>query len=82
MVLHTLVVSPRIKGVGYGTKFVAFYEQYALDHGCRYLRMDTNEKNQAARSLYRKLGYTEVGVVPTVFNGIEGVQLVCLEKKL
>lgn len=82
MVLHTLVVSPGRKGSGLGTKFVAFYEQYALDHGCKYLRMDTNEKNQAARSLYRKLGYTEVGVVPTVFNGIEGVQLVCLEKKL
>lgn len=82
MVLHTLVVSPSVRGAGYGTKFVTFYEQYALKHGCRYLRMDTNEKNQAARSLYKKLGYTEAGVVPTVFNGIKGVQLVCLEKKL
>lgn len=82
MVLHTLVVSPSVKGAGYGTKFVSFYEQYALEHGCRYLRMDTNAKNQAARSLYKKLGYREAGVVPTVFNGIEGVQLVCLEKKL
>ena len=81
-VLHTLVVSPSVKGAGYGTKFVSFYEQYALEHGCRYLRMDTNAKNQAARSLYKKLGYREAGVVPTVFNGIEGVQLVCLEKKL
>lgn len=26
--------------------------------------------------------YAEVGIVPCVFNGIEGVQLVCLEKKL
>lgn len=82
MVLHTLVVSPSVKGAGYGTKFVSFYEQYALEHGCRYLRMDTNAKNQAARSLYKKLGYREASVVPTVFNGIEGVQLVCLEKKL
>lgn len=82
MVLHTLVVSPSVRSAGYGTKFVTFYEQYALKHGCRYLRMDTNEKNQAARSLYKKLGYTEAGVVPTVFNGIKGVQLVCLEKKL
>lgn len=82
MVLHTLVVSPSVKGAGYGTKFVSFYEQYALEHGCQYLRMDTNAKNQAARSLYKKLGYREAGVVPTVFNGIEGVQLVCLEKKL
>lgn len=82
MVLHTLVVSPSCKGRGYGTSFVSFYEQYALEHGSPYLRMDTNEKNQAARALYRRLGYTEVSILPCVFNGIKGVQLVLLEKKV
>lgn len=82
MVLHTLVVDPNCGGKGYGTKFVAFYEQYALTQGCPYLRMDTNERNTAARALYKKLGYTEVGIVPCQFNGIPGVNLVCLEKKL
>lgn len=82
MVLHTLVVSPFAKGKGYGTKFVEFYEKYALEHGCHYLRMDTNEKNKNARRLYKKLGYKEVSIVPSFFNGIEGVQLVCLEKKI
>ena len=32
--------------------------------------------------MYRKLGYREVGQVPTVFNGIDGVMLVLLEKSL
>ncbi|MDO4315700.1 MAG: GNAT family N-acetyltransferase [Oscillospiraceae bacterium] len=82
MVLHTLVVSPEAGGAGYGTRFVDFYEQYALAHGCRYLRMDTNEKNVRARALYKRLGYAEAGVVPTVFNGIRDVRLVCLEKKV
>lgn len=82
MVLHTLVVSPKIKGKGYGTAFVDFYEKYSRENGCPYLRMDTNEKNSAARSLYKKLGYKEVSVVPCVFNGIDGVRLVCLEKNL
>ncbi len=82
MVLHTLVVEPKTAGKGYGKKFIKFYEAYALDHGCRYLRMDTNELNQAARSLYRKLGYQEIGIVPCVFNGIPNVRLVCLEKYL
>jgi len=82
MVLHTLVVSPSAGNRGYGRNFVEFYERYALAHGCRYLRMDTNAKNQRARALYRRLGYREAGIVPTVFNGIEGVQLVCLEKRL
>ena len=82
MVLHTLVVSPAVKGRGYGTEFVKFYEDFALENGCRFLRMDTNARNTAARSLYAKLGYTEVGIVDSVFNGIPGVKLVCLEKTL
>ena len=52
MVLHTLVVDPQVKGKGWGSRFVAFYEDYARDHGCRDLRMDTNERNAAARRLY------------------------------
>ena len=82
MVLHTLVVSPKEKGKGYGTCFVKFYEDMARREGCRYLRMDTNAKNTVARALYQKLGYREVSVVPCVFNGIPSVSLVCLEKIL
>ena len=82
MVLHTLVVSPSSKQQGIGTKMVAFYEQYARDNNCTELRMDTNAKNTVARKLYKKLGYKEVSIVPCVFNGIPGVQLLCLEKTL
>lgn len=82
MVLHTLVIDPDAAGQGYGKQFVAFYENYARENGCFCLRMDTNSRNQRARVLYRKLGYREAGVVPCVFNGIEGVGLVLLEKRL
>ncbi|MBQ9105718.1 MAG: GNAT family N-acetyltransferase [Mailhella sp.] len=82
LVLHTLVVDPEYAGHGIGTRFVAFYEDCASRMGCPYLRMDTNARNAVARALYRKLGYTEVSMVPCVFNGIEGVNLVCLEKTL
>lgn len=82
MVMHTLVVRPDLAGFGYGPKFVAFYEQYALEQGCPFLRIDTNARNVRARRLYEKLGYKEIGIVPCVFNGIPGVQLVCIEKRL
>ena len=82
MVLHTLVISPRAFGKGLGKVFVKFYENYALSQNCPYLRMDTNAKNLRARAMYQKLGYKEIGIVPCVFNGIEGVQLVLLEKRL
>ena len=82
MVMHTLVVEPAFAGKGCGTEFIKFYEDYSKEHGCPYLRIDTNERNTAARRLYKYLGYKEVGIIPCVFNGIEGVGLVCLEKKL
>lgn len=80
LVLHTLVVDPTVKGKGYGTAFVAFYEQLGRDTGHPCLRIDTNARNTPARALYAKLGYTEAGIVAGTFNGIPGVQLVCLEK--
>lgn len=82
LVLHSLVVDPLAGGRGYGRAFVAFYEDYARAHHCPALRMDTNVKNARARRLYQHLGYEEIGVVSCVFNGIPGVQLVCLEKYL
>ena len=82
MVLHTLVIDPDTAGRGLGKQFVAFYEDYAGENGCKVLRMDTNSRNAGARAMYAKLGYREAGIVPCVFNGIEGVGLVLLEKVL
>lgn len=81
-VLHTLTVDPALAGQGLGSAFVEFYEKTAREKGCTCLRMDTNERNAAARRLYAHLGYREAGIVPCCFNGIEGVRLVCLEKLL
>ena len=78
----TLVISPSDSGRGLGTEFVRFYESYARDHRCPILRIDTNARNTAARAMYRRLGYTEAAIVPTVFNGIPDVKLVLLEKRL
>ena len=82
MVLHTLVSDPDAAGRGFGKQFVAFYEDYAIQNGCKVLRMDTNSRNLRARAMYAKLGYREAGIVPCVFNGIAGVGLVLLEKML
>ena len=82
MVLHTLVIDPDTAGRGFGKQFVAFYEDYARKSGCKVLRMDTNSRSARARAMYGRLGYREAGIVPCVFNGIEGVELVLLEKSL
>lgn len=82
MVLHTLVVDPKYYGQKIGPKFVEFYEDYARQAGCTVLRIDTNKINSRARKMYAGLGYREAAILPCEFNGIPGVELVCLEKKL
>lgn len=82
MSCHTLVVSPKANGMGYGTRFVKFFEDYALENGCPYLRIDTNARNIRARALYARLGYKESGIINCVFCGIPNVGLVCMEKAL
>lgn len=81
-VLHTLVVEPSANGRGYARAFLEFYENYALERGCHVLRIDTNERNAAARAMYAKHGWRESGTVPCTFNGLPGVHMVCLEKKI
>ncbi len=81
-VLHTLVIHPAAKGRGLGRAFVAFYEDHARARNCPELRMDTNARNSIARAFYKGLGYREIAVVPTTFNGIPGIDLVLLEKNL
>ena len=82
LVLHTLVILPQFSNNGLGTEFIRFYEQYAVEYHCNELRIDTNAINLTARRMYQKLGYKEIAVVPTEFNGIPDVNLVLLEKWL
>ena len=82
MVMHTLAIDPAFRGMGLGKAFEQFYCQYALENGCRYLRIDTNVRNTAARWFYRGRGYREIAVRPCLFNGLPDVELVLLEKKL
>lgn len=82
MVLHTLVIMPAVHDRGYGNAFVEFYENYAKEHDCPILRIDTNERNVRARRFYQKRGYQEAGIVRTSFNGLQDIGLVLLEKKI
>ena len=81
-VLHTMMISPSEFGKGHAAAFLAFYEQYALEHGCPELRIDTSEINTPARAMYRKHGYKEIGIARSELRGIPDVSLVMLEKYL
>ena len=80
LVLHTLTVDPALSRRGYARQFLQFYEDLARERGCIALRIDTNARNAVARGMYAAQGYVESGIIPCVFNGIPGVELVCMEK--
>ncbi len=82
LVLHTLVISPKASGKGLGKKFIDFYNRLAKERNCKSLRIDTNENNTAARKFYTKLGFSEVGIAPCNFNGLNGINLVLLEREV
>ena len=82
LVMHTLVVDPEVQGNSVGRRMLEYYEGYAESLGCKFLRIDTNERNGIARAFYVKCGYKEVGIVLGEFNGMPGVPQVCREKKI
>ena len=81
-VIHTMMISPAEFGKGHAKAFLAFYERYALEHGCIELRIDTSEINAPARAMYRKHGFHEIGMATADLNGVPDVRLVMLEKYL
>lgn len=82
LVLHSLVVDPRLMRRGYATAFINFFEKMGKDTGCERLRLDTQMIDVPARNLYKKLGYTEADYVLCQFKGITDIDLVLIEKVL
>ena len=72
----SLSISPAFSGKGYGKDFVHFYEDYALAHGCNLLRIDTNVINTPAISLYKSLGYIDVGTLSCTYNDLENIEII------
>ena len=70
----------RIYALEHKSSFIVFPSKRQQKRRRPYLRLDTNAKNVRARRMYKTLGYREVGIVDTIFNGIAGLKLVLLEK--
>lgn len=62
-VVHRLCVNPGFQNRGLGTQVMQAAEAAAREMGFEAIRLDTFSKNPSALRLYRKLGYTEAGVV-------------------
>jgi GNAT superfamily N-acetyltransferase len=59
-----LSVDPARQGTGLGRRLVEDAEQYARDHGCRFMDIRVVNLRTELPPFYRKLGYEELGTEP------------------
>ena len=57
--LEDLFVRKEARRAGLGAALVEAGLERARDRGCRRVELDTNEANEAALALYRRLGFSE-----------------------
>lgn len=61
--MYSLAVDPAARGLGLGEKLVLAAQDLALERGSLRMRLEVRADNEAAQSLYRKLGYHQFGTV-------------------
>lgn len=59
--LYSVAISDRARGQGIAQQLLALSEQQALERGALFYRLEVNPANQAAISLYQKLGFKVFG---------------------
>ena len=57
--LEDLFVRDAARGAGLGAALVSLALDRARERGCRRVELDTNEANEAALALYRRMGFSE-----------------------
>lgn len=60
LLLHSLAVAERARGMGVGTALLAAVEAYAREHGFEAVVLEVVNTNPGARRLYERNGYVEV----------------------
>jgi len=59
--VQTIAVHPNMRGRGYGGVIMNHMEGMCLQEGVRRIILEVGRRNAAARSLYRKCGFTAIG---------------------
>ena len=60
--LYSMAVAPEHQGQGLGRELLRAAEAAALDGGAAVMRLEVNPGNAAAVSLYRSVGYADIGI--------------------
>lgn len=82
LVIHTLCISPRFAGRGYGRQMVRFAMEQAQAQGCRVIRIDTWEHNEPAKHFYAGQGFRLAGLHHCLHEGLIDEVLAYLEIRI
>jgi len=80
--LHAIYLHPSARGTGAGAALVQAAIDHAGKNGARRIALWVNERNDAARRAYERLGFVETGRIPGgIADGAEYVDdvLMCLK---
>jgi ribosomal-protein-alanine acetyltransferase len=77
--IYTIDVAPKYRRIGVGLRLLEEIEKDFIKKGAETCFLEVRINNLAARKLYQKLGYTELGKINNYARGIHGIQL---KKKL
>ena len=77
--ITNIAVKEQERGQGVGEKVTQSLMRYAANLGARYLTLEVRKSNQAARKLYRKLGFMEMYTRIRYYedNGEDALLMVC-----
>lgn len=78
--LHSLWVSPRLRGQGLGSQLVTAVEEWATQLGATCIRLEVVPDNAPAIGLYRRHGYLDTGALGPLLPG--GGRELVMEKRL
>ncbi len=66
--LYSIAVDAAARGQGLGRRLLADAEAQARAAGCRGLRLEVRQDNDAANSLYRAAGYRQLAVLANYYD--------------
>ena len=74
----TIAVAPRRRGAGLGAKLLAAHLAHLSSLGVGALFLEVDEANAAARALYVRFGFVEVGRRPAYYRTVTGARSTAL----
>ncbi len=73
--LNNIVIKKSFRGNGFSSLLLEELINYSKQNKCSKINLEVSKNNTIALNLYKKFGFTEVGVRKKYYNGIDAILL-------